>query len=38
VASWLADERAPKIEMPKELKDRIQHMKQEGREYVGRKA
>ena len=37
VASWLADERAPKVEMPQELKDRIERMKQEGRDYVGRK-
>ena len=37
-ATWLADERAPKVEMPQELKDRIERMKQEGEEYVGRKA
>ena len=33
-ATWLADPRAPKMEMPQELKDRIERMKQEGREYV----
>ena len=37
VASWLADERAPKVEMPKELKARIERMKQEGVDYVGEK-
>ncbi len=28
-ATWLLDKRAPKVEMPKELKDRIEHMKKE---------
>ncbi len=37
VASWLADERAPKVEMPKELAERIERMKQEGKDYVGHK-
>ena len=34
VASWLADPRAPKVEMPEELKERIRRMKQEGADYV----
>ena len=34
VASWLADPRAPKMEMPKELDERIKKMKQEGIDYV----
>lgn len=34
VASWLADPRAPKTEMPKELAERIKRMKQEGADYV----
>lgn len=29
VSSWLLEERAPKVEMPKELKDRIEKMKKE---------
>ena len=33
-ATWLLDERAPKVEMPKELKERIIKMKQEEAEYV----
>ncbi len=33
-ATWLVDERAPKTEKPKLLKDRIERMKQEGMEYV----
>ena len=38
VASWLADERAPKVDMPEELKARIERMKQEEKDYVGQKA
>ena len=34
VASWLADPRAPKVEMPEELAKRIRMMKQEGEDYV----
>ena len=34
VRSWLADERAPKVEMPDALKERIEHMRQEGIGYV----
>ncbi len=34
VRSWLADERAPKVEMPEALKERIERMRQEGRAYV----
>jgi len=34
VYSWLADERAPKVEMPEALKERIRRMKQEGIDYV----
>ena len=34
VYSWLADERAPKVEMPEALKERIRRMKQEGLDYV----
>ncbi|MBO4799708.1 MAG: ABC transporter ATP-binding protein [Lachnospiraceae bacterium] len=33
-ATWLLDERAPKVEMPDELKERIAKMKQEGADYV----
>ncbi len=33
-ATWLLDERAPKVEMPKELKNRIERMKGEGLDYV----
>ena len=29
-ATWLLDERAPKVEMPAELRARIEHMKKEG--------
>ena len=36
-ATWLADERSPKVEMPAALKERIDRMKKEGREYVGSK-
>lgn len=32
-ATWLLDERAPKVEMPKELKDRIERMKKEASKY-----
>jgi oligopeptide transport system ATP-binding protein len=34
VASWLMDERAPKVEMPEELKARLEQMKKEGLLYV----
>jgi len=33
VASWLCDERAPKIELPDDLKVRIKKMKKEAKEY-----
>lgn len=33
-ATWLLHEMAPKTEMPKALKERIEHMKQEGLDYV----
>ena len=33
-ATWLLDERAPKVEMPEALKKRIAGMKQEGKDYV----
>lgn len=33
-ATWLADERAPKVEMPEALKLRIERMKKEDRDYV----
>ncbi len=33
-ATWLADPRAPKTEMPKELKERIERMKQEAKDYA----
>ena len=33
-ATWLADPRAPKTEMPKELADRIERMKQEAKDYA----
>ena len=33
-ATWLLDPRAPKVEMPEELKRRIEHMKKEAN-YVG---
>lgn len=32
-ATWLLDERAPKVEMPKELKERLERMKKEALEY-----
>ncbi|MBO4395500.1 MAG: ABC transporter ATP-binding protein [Eubacterium sp.] len=35
-ATWLADERAPKVEMPEGLRERIERMKKEGRDYVGK--
>lgn len=38
VASWLLDPRAPKVEMPKELKDKIERMKREGTVANGHKA
>ena len=34
VASWLMDERAPKVEMPEALKERIAMMRKEGLLYV----
>ena len=34
VRSWLADPRAPKVEMPASLAERINRMKQEGKDYV----
>ncbi|MBR6469608.1 MAG: ABC transporter ATP-binding protein [Lachnospiraceae bacterium] len=33
-ATWLLDDRAPKTEMPAALRERIERMKQEGRDYV----
>ncbi|MBR5047974.1 MAG: ABC transporter ATP-binding protein, partial [Eubacterium sp.] len=33
VASWLLDPRAPKVEMPEELKHRIERMKKEAEDY-----
>jgi oligopeptide transport system ATP-binding protein len=33
-ATWLADERSPKVEMPESLKERIRRMKEEGAEYA----
>ncbi len=33
-ATWLLDERAPKVEMPDVLKKRIRLMKQEGKDYA----
>ncbi len=33
-ATWLLDERSPKMEMPDVLKERIRLMKQEGKEYA----
>ena len=33
-ATWLLDERAPAVEMPAALKERIGRMKKEGRDYV----
>ena len=36
-ATWLADERAPKVEMPETLRERIDRMKKEGRDYVENK-
>lgn len=33
-ATWLLDERAPKVERPKALNDRIEKMKKEAAEYV----
>ncbi len=33
-ATWLLDERSPKVEMPEVLKERIRRMKQEGIDYV----
>ena len=32
-ATWLLDERAPKVEMPAELKARLERMKKEAEEY-----
>ena len=36
-ATWLADERAPKVEMPDDLKARIEKMRKEGADYVRRR-
>ena len=33
-ATWLADGRSPKVEMPDPLKERIRHMKEEGAAYA----
>lgn len=35
VASWLCDPRAPKVEMPEQLKDRLKKMKEEDERYAG---
>lgn len=35
-ATWLLDERAPKVEMPEELRARLDRMKKEARSYGGR--
>jgi oligopeptide transport system ATP-binding protein len=32
-ATWLLDPRAPKVEMPQELKERLERMKKEAAEY-----
>lgn len=32
-ATWLLDPRAPKVEMPKELADRLKRMKKEASDY-----
>lgn len=34
-ATWLLDLRAPKVEMPEELKARIERMKKEAKDYAG---
>lgn len=34
-ATWLLDPRAPKVEMPEELRVRIERMKKEAEEYEG---
>ena len=34
-ATWLLDPRAPKVEMPAELKERIEKMKIEAKKYGG---
>ena len=34
-ATWLASEGAPKVEMPEALRERIDHMKKEAKDYVG---
>ena len=34
-ATWLLDPRAPKVEMPKELKERLLRMKKEAGIYDG---
>ncbi len=36
-ATWLLDERAPKVEMPQALKERIRKLKEEVKEYGGSK-
>ena len=33
-ATWLLDPRAPKVEMPKELKERLERMKKEAAQYL----
>ena len=33
-ATWLLDEREPKVEMPDALKERIKLMKEEGKTYA----
>ena len=35
-ATWLLDPRAPKVEMPKELKERLERMKKEAAQYEGK--
>lgn len=35
-ATWLLDPRAPKVEMPRELKDRIQRMRKEAQDIGGK--
>lgn len=36
-ATWLLDEHAPKVEMPQALKERIQKLKEEVKDYAGNK-
>ena len=35
-ATWLLDPRAPKVEMPRELKDRIERMRKEAQDIGGK--